>query len=59
MKIENKIMDLVATYMDDEIREKVHFELCPCTNEEFLKRYCEYDDTFSDFLLNEFNLVID
>lgn len=25
--------------MDDEIREEVHRELAPCTNEEFLNEY--------------------
>ena len=27
--------------MDDEIREQVHSELAPCTEEEFLTRYQE------------------
>jgi len=27
--------------MDDTIREKVHLELAPCTNQEFLDRYME------------------
>ena len=26
--------------MDDEIREQVHTDLAPCTEEEFLAEYC-------------------
>ena len=28
-----------VNFMDDEIREKLHSELAPCTDEEFLERY--------------------
>jgi len=31
----------IANAMDDETREKVHAELAPCTEEEFLTRYLE------------------
>lgn len=30
---------MASTYMDDEIREEVHRELAPCTNEEFMEEY--------------------
>lgn len=30
-----------VSLMDDEIREQVHSELAPCTDEEFLTRYQE------------------
>ena len=33
--------DYIAAMMDDEIREQVHCELAPCTNEDFLIRYLE------------------
>lgn len=32
--------------MNDDIREAVHAELAPCTNEEFLERYLELDPDF-------------
>ncbi len=35
--------------MDDEIREMLHFELAPCTQEEFIEKYCEYDSEFREF----------
>lgn len=59
MIIKNITMEIISSYMDDEIREKVHFELAPCTNKEFLKRYCEYDETFKEFLLKEFYIDIE
>lgn len=30
--------EVYVTMMDDEIREQVHAELAPCTDEEFLTR---------------------
>ena len=36
--------DVVVNYMDDNIRERVHDELAPCTEEEFLNRYLELSD---------------
>lgn len=34
-------IDTIALYMDDSRREKVHAELAPCTDVEFLTRYLE------------------
>ena len=33
--------DVVVNMMDDDTREKVHSELVPCTEVEFLTRYLE------------------
>ena len=56
IKITQELMSTIATYMDDEIREKVHFELAPCTPEEFLKRYVELDPDFEELLKSEFSI---
>ena len=48
--------DAIASYMDDDIREKVHSELAPCTEIEFLNRYLELDPDFSDLLDTEFSI---
>lgn len=32
-------MDVIAEIMDDEIREHVHNDIAPCTDEEFLNEY--------------------
>lgn len=57
-KIEQKTMDAIAAYMDDDKREQVHFELAPCEPEEFLKRYLELDPDFEDVLKSDFNISI-
>ena len=39
--ISDELMEVVANYMNDDLREKLHNELTPCSNETFLKEYCE------------------
>lgn len=34
--------DIAVSLMDDDIRERVHYELAPCTDQEFFDRYCRY-----------------
>lgn len=37
-----------ANFMDDEIREDLHLELSPCTEQEFLDAYCKrHEEKFS------------
>ena len=50
MKTYNKNWDQLVELMNDEIREDVHAELAPCTNEEFLARYLELDPDFRSAL---------
>ena len=57
-KLTQNLMDTISVYMNDEIREKVHFELAPCDPEEFLKRYLELDPDFEDVLKSDFNISI-
>lgn len=54
--IDNELMEVIATYMNDDIREALHFDLAPCTNEEFLKAYCKADPQFIDLLWSEFSI---
>ena len=51
-------LDVIATYMDDEIREKVHSELAPCLPKDFLEKYVEYDPRFADVLKIEFSIEL-
>lgn len=37
--IERDLWDIVAQFMDDEIREDTHAAVAPCTEEEFLEEY--------------------
>ena len=53
MKVEDRTMDAIAVLMNTELREKVHFEIAPCSNEEFLKRYCELAPQFKSVLKSE------
>ena len=57
-KLSEELLDTIATYMDDDKREKVHFELAPCEPEEFLKRYMELDPDFEDVLKSEFSIEL-
>lgn len=58
-EVNQVMLDDIATYMNDEIREQVHAELAPCTPEEFLTRYLQLDCEFINLLLFEFNIEID
>lgn len=58
MKITNELMDTIATYMDDEIREKIHNEYAPCSNEYFIEKYIEQDPAFNELLQREFRIEL-
>ena len=50
-----KYWDNIVNLMDRGIREKVHGEMAPCTEQEFLIRYLEYDPEFEDVIRGEFD----
>ena len=60
-------MENITTYMDEEVRERVHLKEAPCSNEHFLVAYYEElqvgefekQSEFYDLLLNEFNINIE
>ena len=53
-QITQEDMNLIGSYMDDEIREDIHARLAPCKPEEFIRAYLEEDPNFLDLLENEF-----
>lgn len=53
-----EMLDVIATYMDDDIREGLHFDIAPCSPEEFLKKYIELDPDFEDILKSEFSIEL-
>lgn len=55
-ELTQELIDAIAVYMDDEKREKVHFELAPCDPVDFLKRYLELDPDFEEVLKSEFSI---
>ena len=52
--ITSEDMSNIASYMDDEIREELHSELAPCSNEEFIAEYLKRDPRLLSILVNEF-----
>lgn len=56
VRIDDELMATISSYMDDEIREELHYKLAPCTPEEFLSAYTERDDEFPEILKNEFGI---
>lgn len=57
--ISKEEMDALVSYMNNDIREKVHMELAPCTNEEFLVRYIELDSELEKVMEQEFEEVLE
>lgn len=49
-----KNWEAIEMLMDADIRERVAFEIAPCTEEEFLNRYLELDPEFQHVLDTEF-----
>lgn len=37
--IRNGLYEMAVSFMDDSIRERLHEELSPCTDQEFLEAY--------------------
>ena len=57
-KLNTEEMENIATYMNDEIREDLHFEMAPCEPEEFLRAYVEKDPDFEELLNSEFSIEL-
>lgn len=62
--ISNNLMDNIAFYLDDDLREVTHFAVAPCSNEVFITQYyntasAELKRALEDVLSGEFNLDID
>lgn len=53
-----ELMDVIATYMDDGIREYIHLRLVPCTPEQFLIEYVKRDPDFEYVLKSEFSIEL-
>lgn len=61
MKVRNKNgyeldFDTAVDFMDDELREQLHMELAPCTEQEFFNAYAKaYEEKYGEewFLSSE------
>ena len=52
------LMDAIVVYMNDVIREKLHFSSAPCKPEDFIKAYISEDTAFEDILKAEFSIEL-
>lgn len=64
LTISNHLMDNIAFYLDDDLREVTHFAVAPCSNEVFITEYyntasAELKIELEDILLGEFGLYIE
>lgn len=64
VNISNELMENIATYMDDELREQTHYAVAPCSNEAFITEYYNnatptLKSALEDLLSNEFGLYIE
>lgn len=52
--LEEFSIELIEQYMDDDIRERIHLEIAPCTEFEFVKRYIKehYEKFGEEFTVN-------
>lgn len=57
-KLNEEEMENIATYMNDEIREDLHFEMAPCDPEGFLRAYVGRDPDFEELLNSEFSIEL-
>ena len=53
-RITDTDMDDIARFMDDDIREKIHIEMAPCSHEKFITAYLKEDPYFEEFLKEQF-----
>ena len=51
-------LDIIAEYMDDWLRDYIHFHYSPCTPGEFLREYIRREPSFKDVLRNEFSVEV-
>lgn len=52
-----ELLEVIATYMNDDIRERLHCEIATCKPEFFLKEYLKRDPGFKELLHDEFGIT--
>ena len=58
-ELKQELMDNIATYMDDDIREDLHCKLASCEPELFLQEYIKRDPKFERLLWEEFGIEME
>lgn len=59
LDLDKNLWDAIVTYMNDDIREDVRFDLAPCSEEEFLDEYVKRDQEFEKLLHEEFGIEME
>lgn len=57
--LKQDLMDTIASYMDDNIREDLHFRIAPCSPDLFLREYTKRDPDFEKLLYDEFGIEME
>lgn len=57
--LKQDLMDTIASYMDDDIREDLHFRIASCSPDLFLREYTKRDPGFVDLLKSEFSIEME
>lgn len=52
------LLSVIASYMEDDIREEIHGKYAPCKPDLFLREYIKKDKSFSKLLEDEFEITI-
>lgn len=56
--ITNDEMEVITSYMSDEIREEIHFKFAPCSNELFLHEYLKCDSESLKGIMAELGIEV-
>lgn len=59
IKLSQNLLDVIATYMKDDIREEIHFRFASCEPEFFLREYIKRDSEFEELLYKEFGIEME
>lgn len=54
-----EMLNAIAMYMNEDIREDLHFRLAPCEPKVFLQEYCKRDTEFVNVLKTEFGIEME
>jgi hypothetical protein len=54
-----QVLNNIAVYMNEDIREDLHFKLAPCEPKVFLQEYCKRDVEFTNVLKTEFGIEME
>ena len=54
-----EVLNAIAMYMTEDIREDLHFRLAPCEPKVFLQEYCKRDVEFINVLKTEFGIEME